>query len=820
VEVSRDGTFDPPFAVYTTASKYESEIALFDLEAGSFDFRVYAVTHPHGIQQNTLESDPVEFSYTKFFNIFLGALVSVGSYPEPLVQSNGEPSNETYISLLNTGDIPTDVNIVTAGDFFQVDVIGFSFNPGESEQVAIRSVPGQPEGEYVGTITIIGEGTPAGGYVVTVKLVSTVTEAGSAIAVPSVPRLDLSAIRDTNPVGSVTFTNVGDASLSGVLESDVPWIVPESGLVTIAPSASKSVSFTVDRTKRPDFDEFAQDGAAFSGVLRLVYASGTGAAAKVMGRGTSNGSGVSASLVTVVDSVKPVVSASGIPGLLPGEVGLVVPGVRSVTTTLGSVISDLSIANAYAISPMSDLRVFYNRSGAQASVAAFGSVSPRGSLLLADAVRSTYDAGGTTGVAQVRTTDFNRILVGSRLVTVRGGRGTYSTSLPVFRTNRGAAQEESIHLPGVGGRADRTDIVIQSLAPDPATARVQYLDASGNVVSSLDPVHVAGWDVVELKSSVPPSAVTAVVTNRADSASPIAAYAINWDDTSGDSWIVTDWSRYYDFLTTSPVKIPVARLTTESGPRRRPVRRGGAGAKDEEAGNAAEAGTVSSALELSIFNPQSTRAIGTLTFVEANGHQSSETLTLSARETRSIDNVLSTLFRRSGSASGYLVFTPDRGGFALSARLATSGGSDGSVGTTVPVLARSAGLRLGQSQIFAGIEDARKVTIDARQGGTYRTQVGLVETTGEPVTVRATMLFYDGTSLAATTRSRDFDVGANEIRLIGNIARSIIGVDRESSLGDLHDLQLEFRVVSGSGAVTIFTETFDNGTGDWVLRTE
>ena len=51
-------------------------------------------------------------------------------------------------------------------------------------------------------------------------------------------------------------------------------------------------------------------------------------------------------------------------------------------------------------------------------------------------------------------------------------------------------------------------------------------------------------------------------------------------------------------------------------------------------------------------------------------------------------------------------------------------------------------------------------------------------------------------------------------------ARAIIGPERETTLGDLHDFQVEFRVVGGDGAVTVFAETFDNGSGDWVLRTE
>jgi hypothetical protein len=820
VEASVDGSFDAP-AVYATATKYENEISLFDLGPGSYEFRVYSVTHPHGLQQNTVQSAPFSFSATAFFNVLFLPEVRVGARPESLVQENQTSINTVTYPVLSVGEIAAAVELSQSGDFFTQSPTAFTLEPGESQSITITSLP-RPVGEYTGS-SIVSYDDGFGGRVeltVPVRLVSTEPvgfTSGTAIAVPSIPRLDLSADRSTNPTGSVSFSNVGSAPLSGILQSDVSWIIPQSGIVTIPVDESRTVSFTVDRALRPDGGDSAQDGTAFSGVLRLDYGSGPGASAKLLSRNPSESSGVSTSLVTVVDSVTPTVSPSGIPGLDAGEVGLLIPGVRSRTTTLGSVVADVSIANAYGVSALSDLRVFYNATGSQASVASFGSVSPRGSILLADAVKSVYGAGAATGVAQIRTRDFNRILVGSRLVTVRGGKGTYSTSLPVFRTNRGVDPEESIYLTGLRGSASRTDIVVQSLGSGPANVRVDFLSPSGELIASRESVQVGGWDVTELTNVVPVNAVTAIVTSRAESAGPIAAYAINWDDESGDSWVIVDWSRYYAFGNMSEVKIPVARLIEASGPRRRPVRRSnGANASP---GEQEAAGDVTG-LNLSIFNPDTTPAIGTLTFVDGNGNAVSESMTLQARQTMTLENVLSTVFGRKGSANGYLTFTPDRGGFALSARLATAGGGEGSIGSAVPVLAQTAGLRLGQSQIFAGLEDTRKATIDAKQGGTFRTQVGIVETTGKPVRVRATMLFYDGKSLAATVRSRDFDVGGSEIRMLGNIARAIIGDARETTLGDIHDFQVEFRVVAGEGAVTIFTETFDNGSGDWVLRTE
>jgi len=67
--------------------------------------------------------------------------------------------------------------------------------------------------------------------------------------------------------------------------------------------------------------------------------------------------------------------------------------------------------------------------------------------------------------------------------------------------------------------------------------------------------------------------------------------------------------------------------------------------------------------------------------------------------------------------------------------------------------------------------------------------------------------------------SRDYQLTPRGIVMVSEIGRAIFGTGRDT-LGDLHNLELDFDVVSGSGAVSVYTLSTDNGSGDPLLRME
>ncbi|HUF16412.1 MAG TPA: hypothetical protein VMS12_00045, partial [Thermoanaerobaculia bacterium] len=180
-------------------------------------------------------------------------------------------------------------------------------------------------------------------------------------------------------------------------------------------------------------------------------------------------------------------------------------------------------------------------------------------------------------------------------------------------------------------------------------------------------------------------------------------------------------------------------------------------------------------------------------------------------------------FNVTSDDAGYIIFTPAAGAFALTSRTYTTVVGDvATFGTGVPTLALNSGIRLGETRRFGGINDAALATVQGGIPSTFRTNVGLVETDGQPVTVRATLRFTSGNQSVASQAiaSANFELAPRQFLQANNIANTILGPGLRSTLGDLSNMQLDFEVIAGTGAVVIFTSTLDNGTGDSILRVD
>ncbi|HXG58017.1 MAG TPA: hypothetical protein VNL91_03250, partial [Thermoanaerobaculia bacterium] len=144
----------------------------------------------------------------------------------------------------------------------------------------------------------------------------------------------------------------------------------------------------------------------------------------------------------------------------------------------------------------------------------------------------------------------------------------------------------------------------------------------------------------------------------------------------------------------------------------------------------------------------------------------------------------------------------------------------GSIGTAVPVIAASSGLRRGQFNVISGLEESTLAAAALRLPGTSRTRFGIVETSGGTVKVRATILVHDGRSITSAFVTREYTVGPRQLVLVDNMSASIIGPNRDESFGALHNLQLRFEVVEGDGSAAIFVSSIDNQSGDEAIRFE
>lgn len=812
----------PPVAVATTDSKYSDSVLVRGLAPlTNYFFEVRTVSHPEGYQRNALVSDatpPVSGSTAAL--VLLPPLIELASGTEGLVQKGSTTQNEDSFVLTNVGDVSTSITLTKDGSFFEQTPSAFNLGAGQSQTVRVTTIP-QPPGAYEGESIVSGLGVPPG-MTVPIRLLSTPEVTGTVIASASTTRVDTSGERNTESVGSVSFTNTGTGTLSGIAVSDAPWIAAPKDLITIAPGATVSVNFTIDRRERPDAD--SEDGGALAADFNLVYLDGSSTRASLSDYRPNQTapSGVSTTLVTVVDTTKPKVGATSIPALPQGEVARFIAGVAQIRRGNASYISDLSVTNSFGSEAVRDLRIYYSSpSNASPSAATFSSVAPSSSVSLSSLVRTTFGADSQVGTLQLRTVDWDRILVNASLVNIGRPDRTLTTSLPVFRSDRSMRAGQKLYLTGLRrDESQRTDLYLQETSGNPASVSIEFIDAAGNSVGAPRPDDtLSAFALLELLDALPANAISAIVTNRNASAGRVVAYARMTDVVSGDSWSIVDWNLFSDFTATEDVKIPLVRSTSEgtSPGRRRAVRR--TSVLNGSVQPTAE--TSSTRTELSILNRNATASAGVLRFRSDDGTTAERTIEAAPRQTVLIADVVGEFFGRP-NRNGYLEFEPLRGEFALSTRIRETGSQPGSIGSVLPTIAASAGLRLGQGQTFAGLDDSTLETVNARRPGTFRTDFGIMETFGEPVTVRVTLLYFDGRSLATSrqTRSRDFQLTAGQLLHVRNAANAILGASRETSLGSLHNIQLEFQIVAGDGAAAVFVTTTDNASRDSNVRLE
>lgn len=800
-----------PAVVLTTAIKDVSSAVIEGLDPSTqYFFTIRSVTYPHDTQQNELASDALgPIGATTLADVPIPPLVVVTARPTGMIQRGNVIEKEDSLLLANFGDLATTVTLTRAGNFFELEQITFDIEPGGSVYIGIAPLP-QPPGVYDGTISITGVGVPAG-LSLPVTLLSAGGAAGDVIAVPSSTRVDVSGeLR-----GSITFNNIGTAPLVGVTATDAPWIRPLVSGVSIPPQGSAVVEFTIDPAARPDGE--APSGSV-NGALSLLYLSGPGGSAKALAGARLEPwalpPGVSASAAQVVHTTAPAAAAGVVPPLGTGEVARFIPGVAHLSRLGSSLISDLLIANAFGSGPLADLRLFFSPSmNPSPRMVAVPSVSASAFVQLADVVRTVYGNSNDSGSLIVRTTDWSRALVSAKLLSTTGTAGETGTQLPVFRSDRSAMPGGSFALAGVAkGTFQRTDVFVQETSGQPATITIEFFNEQGvSVGAARSADSIAAYGLLALIDVVPAGAVSATVSNLPVSSGQIAAYALTTDTRTGDAAVVTEWSRYFGYDPEAVARVPLITSSLSGSVRRRPARPGVNAGKSEET-----LATVMEATDVTVFNPDPVEAVGTIRYVESGGGAFERPFRLGPRASLVLRDVALTFTASRRMSTGQLLVEASRGRVSVSGRRYRTF-ADGTRGSEVPAVEAFSGLRLGQSRLFAGVEDASPTSVVARVPGTTRSDLIFAENAGASVTVRVRLLYSTGRSAYATLQSREFRVGPLEVLTVPNVSAAVIGTTRDR-LGDLHNTQVRIEVVSGDGAVTVMLVATENGREDSILR--
>jgi hypothetical protein len=636
-------------------------------------------------------------------------------------------------------------------------------------------------------VTASGNGVPPNLRVAIHLLAFAPARLGNPAVVAIDRRIDLSAPIGTNPSGSVQFQNNGSGDAVGLASSDVPWIIPQSGTITIPPGGTVTVNFTIDRSQRADAS--APNGSATGSFLFIYPPGSTARYAPNDAAPPSLSAGV-----PISDTVKGPSTQATLPPLSAGEVAIVLPGVGHVTGSGGrEYVSDVSIVNSVSGS-LSDVQLYFVT--ASVSLAAPQALPASQSVMLADAVTSYFGTAGEVGTLHIRSHSADKLSVAANIFNRSNARGTFGTAIPAFRTTRAIGANETLAISGLRKDAtSHTNVFVQEVSGTPATADVSFFDTNGGApLTTIPSVSIAAFGLTQLILAAPDGTVFATIANHGPGR--IVAYATPLDEASGDTWALADWSRQYAIGPADPQIVAVA-------------------------GAAPGANNTYFRTDLSLTNAGKETATGVLRYFPSN---IARPLSLAPGETRVIKDVVTQLFNVPAPSVGYLLFTPDQPArIALSSRTYTTVQNDiATFGTGVPTLPMSAALRKGESRVFGGLDDSTHATVVAARPATFRTNFGMIETSGQGATVRISVFFSDGRQLAAggPVASKSYVLVPNDFQQYSGLVESIVGSSRETTYGDLHNVQVRFEVTGGSGSVVPFVTSADNGTGDTVLRTE
>jgi hypothetical protein len=733
--------------------------------------------------------------------------VALAGFPSGMVAGVGVAGASDHYELINTGGGPTTITLTQAGNFFTQSPTNFTLQPGATQVISLQSLA-QPHGSYQGTSIPSGAGIKAG-LVIPVQLLSTPPPTGIVSAAPISPRVDLSAPVGTNPTGTGAFTNSGSAVLEGILVSDSAWLIPQSGVITIQPGQTVSVNFTIDRAKRPG--AVGPVGSA-AGRLSLIFP--TGSSSAHFGRTETNDAGATAQVsISIVDLARVPGAPGSIPPLAAGEVALLVPGLPRRSGELG----DLSVSNTDSTTSLSDLRLYYVSSFSTQN-ALVGQVLPKVSVSITDlSAKNAFGSDGVNGGLLLRGTNIDKAAVSATLLksTVRG---TYGNALPIFRSNRAAGAGDTVFL--VGLRKDtgvHTNFYLQEVSGSSGSAKIDFFDAQGQPIGLRTPDALSAFGFLELADAVPAGATTARISPLG--AARIAAYGLVTDETSGDSWNLVDWPRFYGVSGSTPGSSVVPLLGAAAG--------------------------VGAQTDLSLMNKASTPNTVILKYTTTGSShrraartgglstagklvtapeallQLTRSVTLNPLSSITMPDLLSGQFALPKDSSGYLTIS-STADLAINARTFVHTSQSGTIGTGIPAIPSSSTLIPGESRFFTGIEDASPAAVANRAPATYRTNLGLIETAGQPATVTVTLRYYFPAGyllFGYAASSKDFALSPGQFLLVTDLMKTVIG-DVRNTFGDLHNVQVEIKVSGGNGRVLPLLQTIDNGTADTILHTD
>jgi len=200
--------------------------------------------------------------------------------------------------------------------------------------------------------------------------------------------------------------------------------------------------------------------------------------------------------------------------------------------------------------------------------------------------------------------------------------------------------------------------------------------------------------------------------------------------------------------------------------------------------------------DMRIFNPTDTAEAVTLTFHPQNntGEEQTTTVTVGPGETKRIDSAMTTLFGPAGANTGGALHlsTAQPSSLVVTGRTYNLT-SNGTFGQFIPAVTEA-------NAIGAG--DRPLQILQAEESVRYRTNLGVAEVTGKPVTVEVSVVLPD----SKVSPSTQIPLGANEFLQVPVI--------QSFGLSNIYNARISVRVVGGEGKIAAYGSVIDQKTQD------
>ena len=347
--------------------------------------------------------------------------------------------------------------------------------------------------------------------------------------------------------------------------------------------------------------------------------------------------------------------------------------------------------------------------------------------------------------------------------------GTFGQFVPVSLLSSFATQGKVLSLQHVAqSSAFHTNLGLVEGSGVAASGRVRIIDDTGTVLQTV-PFSLQPGEHQQINNFIPQTLSDGRLEVIVDSAAgAVTAYASVLDNITQDPYAV------------APVQPSTISATRFIAP-----------------GIADLGGAANFHSDLRIYNGGSTSQTVNLTFFPQITVQpvTATPITIGAGQVKAIDNVLPSIFNVTGTGGSVLITTASPASLVATARTYSIAASGGTFGQFIPGVTPSQGVGAGER----GLQ-----VLQLEQSAAFRSNVGIVELTGNPAHVKLTLVLPD----SKVAPSTEFDIKANEFRQFNSVIASMSGQ------ANTYNARMIVEVTSGSGRVTAYGSVIDNRTQD------